>query len=236
MIITIDGTVATGKSTIAKKLAEAIGFIFFDTGAMYRALTYGILKQQIPIDNSELLEEYLNHFNFEIKVIRRERRYFVDNEDVTEIIRKDEVTSSVSKISAIKAIRDKLVDVQRNLAMGVNAVFEGRDMGTVVFPSAHLKIFLTAREDVRAKRRYDELVSKFPEESKNLTLEKCREEIAKRDLFDTTREHSPLKKAEDAFIVDTSDLSIEEVVYRILEIKDTIRTSRNFPPGNHTNL
>lgn len=231
MIITIDGPVATGKSTIAKKLAEAIGFIFFDTGAMYRAMTYGILKHHINIDNLEEIERYLQTFSFDIKVIRRERRYFVDGEDITQIIRGEEVTSAVSKVSAVKAVRDKLVSIQRELAIGVNAVFEGRDMGTVVFPDAAIKVFLTGRPEVRAQRRYDELLAKFPEEAKNLTLEKCLEDLNQRDYYDSHRENSPLKQAPDAFVVDTSDLTIDEIVFKILEYKDAIKTKRSIEPS-----
>lgn len=224
MIITIDGPVATGKSTIAKKLAEAIGFIFFDTGAMYRAITFGVLKHNIDLNNLEQLENFLKHFNFDIKVVRREKQYFVDGENVSEKIRGEEVTNAVSKVSAVKAVRQKLVALQRELAEGVNAVFEGRDMGTEVFPEAHVKVFLTGRDDIRAMRRYLELTSKFPEESKNLTPEKCKEEITKRDLYDSTREHSPLRQAKDAFVIDTSDLTVDEIVFKILEYKDTIKT------------
>ncbi|WP_068468966.1 (d)CMP kinase [Candidatus Protochlamydia phocaeensis] len=227
MIITIDGPVATGKSTIAKKLAQAIGYIFFDTGAMYRALTYGILKHQVDIDNSDQLKDFLDHFQFDIKVLRHERHYFFEGEDITQKIRGEEVTSAVSRVSAKKEVRDKLVSIQRELAVGVNAVFEGRDMGTVVFPDAALKVFLTGRKEVRAQRRYDELTTKYPEAAANLTLEKCLEEITKRDHYDSTREHSPLKQAEDAFVVDTSDLTIDEVVHKILEYRDSLKTKRS---------
>jgi cytidylate kinase len=227
MIITIDGTIATGKSTIAKKLAEAIGFIFFDTGAMYRALTYAILKNRIDVEDPEKLIAFLDNFEFDIKIIKREKRYFVEGEDVTTRIRTNEVTSEVSRISAIKEVRDRLTETQRNLAVGVNAVFEGRDMGTVVFPNARLKIFLTARTDVRAKRRFDELKSKYPEDSKDLTMEKCLEDIKKRDLYDSEREHSPLYQAEDAYVIDTSDLSMEDIIYKILEFKDSRKTTRH---------
>lgn len=230
MIITIDGPVATGKSTIAKKLAESLGFIFFDTGAMYRSLTYGILKNEIDINDPEQLSNYLDHFQFDIKVLKREKHYFVEGEDVTNKIRGEEVTSAVSQISALKPVRDKLVQIQRALAVGVNAVFEGRDMGTVVFPDAQLKIFLTGNDDIRAKRRYDELKAKYPEDSKNLTLEKCLEEVVKRDAYDSTREHSPLCQAEDAYVIDTSDLSISEIVYKILEYKDTRKIKRGPAP------
>lgn len=224
MIITIDGPIATGKSTIAKALAREIGYIYFDTGAMYRCVTYGILKHQINFDDPESLKHFLDTFSFEIKIKHGDRHYFVDQEDVTDRIRLDEVTTAVSKVSAIRSVREKLVALQREHAVGVNAVFEGRDMGTVVFPDAQVKIFLTGRPEVRAKRRFDELKNKYPEESKDLTLEKALEDLNRRDKYDTTREESPLKQAPDALVIDTSDLSVEEIIFRILEFKDTMKT------------
>lgn len=232
MIITIDGPVATGKSAVAKKLAESIGFIFFDTGAMYRTLTYGILKHKIDIHQADKLQQFLDQFQMDIKVARRERMYFFEGEDVTQKIRSQEVTLAVSEVSAVKAVRDKLIAIQRELSEGVNAVFEGRDMGTVVFPDAALKIFLTGRDEIRSKRRFDELKAKFPEDAKNLTLEKCLEDLNKRDHYDSTREHSPLCQAEDAYVIDTSDLTIDEVVYRILEYKDVQKTKQNSPKNS----
>ena len=224
MIITIDGPIATGKSTIAKKLAHEIGFIYFDTGAMYRCLTYAILKQHINADDPQALADFLKDFKFDIKIKHGERCYFVDGEDITLKIRGAEVTSAVSKISAIPSVREKLVAMQKEWALGVNAVFEGRDMGSVVFPAAELKIFLTGNSEVRAARRYAELREKFPEETKDLTLAKVLEDIDLRDGFDTKREISPLVKAPDAMEVDTSNLTIDEIVLKILEYKDTIRT------------
>lgn len=227
MIITIDGSVATGKSTIAKKLAAAIGYIYFDTGAMYRAITYGILKHRINIDNKEELEKFLSIYEFDIKIKLGERRYFVGEEDVTQLIRMDEVTSEVSRISANPLVRQKLVEYQRNLAKGVNAVFEGRDMGSVVFSEeALVKIFLTGRLEVRAKRRFDELKAKFPEESAHLTLEKAKQDILARDEYDSKRDISPLIIPVDAHEIDTSDLTPDEIVYKILEIKDTKKTKQ----------
>lgn len=220
MIITIDGPVATGKSTVAKKLAHSIGFIFFDTGAMYRSLTYGILKHQIDINSPEKLKFFLDHFTFDIKVSQREKIYFYEDENITHKIREKEVTEAVSAISAIRAVRDKLVAIQRQLAEGVNAVFEGRDMGAFVFPNAALKIFLTGRNEIRAQRRYNELKAKYPD----ITLEQCLEDINKRDAYDSTREYSPLCKADDAYVIDTSDITIDEVVYKILEYKDSMKT------------
>lgn len=221
MIITIDGPVATGKSSVARKLAQAIGFIFFDTGAMYRAVAYGFLKHKIDPSNVEQVEEYLKNFDFDIKVVQREKRYFLEREDITDKIRSNDVTALVSRVSALKPIREKLVAIQREFSIGVNAVFEGRDMGTVVFPDAALKIFLTGRDEIRAKRRFEEMQQKFPEEAKNLTLQQCLDDLMKRDLYDSTRENSPLRQAADAFVIDTSDISIEEVVLKILEYKDS---------------
>lgn len=217
MIITIDGPIATGKSTIAKKLAEKLGFIYFDTGATYRSLTYALIKNAIILEDDMQLENFLATYTFDIKVIHGEKHYFVGHEDVTRHIRNEEVTSLVSQVAAIGAVRQKLVAVQRAWGTtGVNAVFEGRDLGTVVFPHAELKIFLTGSTQVRAMRRYEELRAKFPEDTKELTLEKTIEDINRRDHYDTTRELSPLRQAEDAHLVDTSNLSIDEVVNKII--------------------
>lgn len=221
MIITIDGPVATGKSTLAKRLAAAIGYIYYDTGAMYRAATCAILKSGIHVEDPEQLDQFLKNFQFNVKIKRGERFYFVGEEDVTDEIRQDQVTSQVSRISAIPKVREKLVELQRELSVGVNAVFEGRDMGTVVFPNADLKIFLTGRPEIRAKRRFDEMKAKYPEESKDLTIEKVQQDLIARDAYDSSRETSPLKKAEDAYEVDTSDATIDELIFKILEIKDT---------------
>lgn len=229
MIITIDGPVATGKSSVARGLAEAIGFIYFDTGAMYRAVTYAVLKGNISLDDETALTDCLSSLQLDIKIKKGERRYYVDQEDVTDKIRLAEVTSQVSRISANGKVREKLVEQQRELSVGVNAVFEGRDMGTVVFPHADLKIFLTGRPEVRAKRRFDELKAKYPDNFKELTLEQAMQDVLARDEYDTKREISPLKKADDALEVDTSDLTLEEVIYKILELKDTRKTRKANP-------
>ncbi len=230
MIITIDGPVATGKSTIAKKLSQELGYIYFDTGAMYRALTYSLLKHQVDIHQPEALKEALKAFQFDIKIRRGERRYWIEGEDVTEAIRTQDISSKVSEVSAIPLVREKLVSIQREFALGVNAVFEGRDMGTVVFPSANLKIFLSGRPEVRAKRRYDELLTKFPELSSTLTMDKVLEDLNARDHYDSTRETSPLRQADDAYLIDTSDLTVDEIVFKILECKDIGKGKRKDKP------
>lgn len=222
MIITIDGPVATGKSTIAKRLAERLGFIFYDTGAMYRCLTYALLHNHVDIDDNAAVEQLLKTFQFNVAVFEGEKHYFVNKVDVTAQIRQEAVTSMVSKVSAIGAVREKLVALQRNLAVGIDVVFEGRDMGTVVFPKADLKIFLSGRPEVRAQRRYDELRKKFPKEFANLTIEGAIADINLRDHYDTTREISPLRQAEDAYVIDTSDLSLDQVVDKILSIKNSL--------------
>ncbi len=224
MIITIDGPVATGKSAVAKKLAEAIGFIFFDTGAVYRTITYGILKKKIDFKNSQELASFLNDFEFDMRVVRRERTYFFEKEDITQKIRGADVTKTVSEIAAIKFVRNKVAIVLKEVSHGVNAVFEGRDMGTVIFPDAPVKIFLTGRPEIRAKRRYEEIKNKYLDQFQDFDLEKCIQEINQRDLYDSTRENSPLRQAEDAYVIDTSDLTIDEVVKEILEYKDSLKT------------
>jgi cytidylate kinase len=196
---------------------------------MYRCLTYGILKHHVNLDDLAALTEFLKNFNFDIKIKLGDKKYFFEGEDVSEKIRLGEVTSNVSRVSAIKEVREKLVALQRHHAIGVNAIFEGRDMGTVVFPNADIKVFLTGDPQVRAQRRFDELRAKFPLETKDLSLEQTLDEIIKRDAYDTNREISPLKKAEDALVIDTSHLNVGDIVFQILEFKDTLKTRR--PPS-----
>jgi cytidylate kinase len=226
MIITIDGPVATGKSTVAKRLAEQLGYIYFDTGAMYRAVAYGIMKAGIDVDDPVALAKFLDQFQYSIHVRRGVKHYFFGDEDITTAIRSPAVTSIVSKISAQQIVRDKLVALQRSLAEGVNAVFEGRDMGTVVFPKADLKIFLTGSPEVRAQRRLEELQRERPVDAKDLSLEQMTQEIEERDRYDSTRANSPLRKADDAFEVDTSKRTVDEVVFQILEYKDKAKMRR----------
>ncbi len=220
MIITIDGAVATGKSSVAKQLAKSLGYIFFDTGAMYRSMAYGILHDNIDIHDEKQLKKYLDSFDFDMKIKQGEKHYYVDGKDVTTIIRGLDVTEKVSEVAAIPMVREKLIAIQREYSWGVNAVFEGRDMGTVVFPDADLKIYLTGNPEVRAERRLKELKERFPDMADQLTYEKVLEDLNKRDQFDTSRQMSPLRAAEDAYIIDTSELSLEDVVNKALEFKD----------------
>ncbi len=217
MIITLDGPAGTGKTTVAKNLADELGYTYFDTGAMYRSITYGVIKYGISLDDPEALQAFLDKYPVTIESHYNQKRYFLGSEDVTGNIRSKEVTGLVSKVSAIGAVRNKLVATQRELAHGVNAVFEGRDMGTVVFPDADIKIFLTASLEVRAKRRYDELIAKDPENI-SLTLDNVLDDIDRRDKLDSSRDISPMRPASDATIIDTSNLTPVEVVNQIINI------------------
>lgn len=215
MIITIDGPSGTGKSTVARLLAKKLDFSFFDTGAMYRSLVFWIHLEGLDVEDLKGLEKNLPRFSFLIKEEEDHKRYFVSGIDVTEDIRKKEISEAVSKISAIKEIRDFLLPIQREYASTHNAVFEGRDLGTVVFPRADLKFFLTATEIVRGERRYGELLAK----NKRMTqsLEEVIHSLNKRDEQDSNREVAPLKCPEDAIVVDTSALSVDEVVNILLK-------------------
>jgi cytidylate kinase len=218
MIITIDGPAGSGKSTIAKRLANKLAFTYFETGAMYRAVTYGMIKDHIDPDDLGAVKDYLDQFQLKIRSIMGVKHYFIGTLDVTEQLRNSDVTKLVSKVSALEEVRKKMVHIQRALAKNVNAVIEGRDIGSVVFPDAELKIFLTASPRVRAERRYEEL--KALPGNENLSIETVLEEIVNRDNFDSQRAISPLVKAEDAIEVDTSNLSIQEVIIKIQEHSD----------------
>jgi cytidylate kinase len=218
MIVAIDGKVATGKSSVAKGVAHKLGLIYFDTGAMYRCFTWAILKHGIQPDDLASIKNYLKDFNFEIRVKDGEKRYFVEGEDVSEQIRQEKVTSLVSPIASIPFIREKLVEIQRSWAKDVNAIFEGRDIGTVVFPNADFKIFLTASSEIRAQRRLKEWEKKFPEEAAKTSFEKMLQEINQRDFSDSTRKNSPLKMAKDAIEIDTSNMTLEEVIDKVVSI------------------
>ncbi len=224
MIITIDGPSGTGKSTVAKGLAKKLGFTFFDTGAMYRSLAWLILKEGVDPGDPAKVEELLPQFTYEIRSSGHgERHYFVQNIDVTHEIRSQRISMAASQIAIYPAVRDAMVKIQRSFGRSVDAVFEGRDMGTVVFPEADLKIFLTAKAEVRAERRYRELVHKFPDLS--MTYDEILKEIQERDQTDSNRTVSPLKQASDAILIDTSKLSAEKVIEKIVGMKP----KRRFP-------
>ena len=209
MIIAIDGPAGSGKSTIAKLIAEDLGLVYLDTGAMYRLVTLKALNDGI-LGNLDKIIKMLDKLRIDIK----ENGFYLDDTNVSEEIRKPVVSENVSDIAAIREVREKMVDLQRKFSESKNVILDGRDIGTVVFPNADVKIFLIADAKERANRRYRELVAK----GENVKIEEIYENILKRDKIDSTRKESPLKKANDEIEVDTTSKNIEEVKNEILYI------------------
>ena len=214
MIIAIDGPAGSGKSTIAKLVAKDMGLVYLDTGAMYRLVTLKALNEGIlgndGLNELDKIKKLLDDLNIDI----RENGFYLDDADVSEEIRKPVVSDNVSDVAAIREVREKMVDLQRKFSESKNVILDGRDIGTVVFPNADLKIFLVADARERAKRRYRELIEK----GENVEIEEIYENILKRDKIDSIRKESPLKKAKDAVEVDTTSKSIEEVKNEILRM------------------
>ncbi len=217
MIITIDGPSGTGKTTVARKVADKLHFIYFDTGAMYRCFTWFVLENNVDVADSNGIQTLLDRFAFNISEKDGEKNYFVGEQNVTEVIRSRPVTAHVSAVSALKGVRSFLLTIQHRFAKERNVVFEGRDLGTVVFPKAELKIFLTADPQIRAERRLNELIEKQPLEAQNLSREQMLADIIQRDDYDSTRKIAPLRCPADAFQIDTSHLSIDEVVDQVVK-------------------
>lgn len=203
-IIALDGPAGSGKSTIAKIIAKNFNLTYLDTGAMYRMVALYILENNINFNNVTAVEKILD--SIQVDII--DNKFILNGKDVSLEIRTPEVTKIVSPVSAIKAVRVKLVDLQRKISKGKKVILDGRDIGTVVFPNANLKIFLIASPEERAKRRVKDYASKGISEN----FETVMKDIIERDHSDATREESPLKKAEDAIEVDTSSLNIDETV------------------------
>ncbi len=215
MIIAIDGPAGSGKSTIAKLLAQRLGFTYIDTGAMYRAVALKVKKNGINPEDKEKIIKILENTKIELKPDKNGVKVFLDGEDVSSLIRTEEIGKIASKIARIPEVRKKLVQLQRELGKKAkNAVIEGRDTGTVIFPDAELKIFMTASPEERAKRRYKEL----KEKGLNVSYETILREIKERDYLDETRKDSPLKPAKDAVIIDTTGKSLEEVLNQVLSL------------------
>lgn len=210
--IAIDGPAAAGKSTVAKRLAEALSYVYIDTGAMYRALTYCALQRGVDVHNEKQLMNVLHDTYIELKPSPSGQLVFANGENVTEAIRTNDVTNNVSYVAKHPSVREEMVKRQRELGQHGGVVMDGRDIGTHVLPHAEVKIFLLASVEERAKRRHEENVLRgIPSD-----FEQLKEEIARRDQIDSERAVAPLKKAEDAIEIDTTSLSIDEVVDRIM--------------------
>lgn len=214
MIIAIDGPAGTGKGTIASLISKRLGYTYIDTGAMYRCIALKMLNNNIQLNDIERIKKLLEETKIEFMNIADKQHVFLDDEDVTEEIRTPQVNDIVSPVSAIIEIRKKLVEMQRKFGEELNIVMEGRDITTVVFPNADVKIYLTAEPEIRAKRRFDELVAK----GVNTTFEETLEKINARDKNDMNKPMGALMIAKDAVVVDSSYLTIEEVYERIHEI------------------
>lgn len=213
--IAIDGPAGAGKSTVAKIIAEKLGIIYLDTGAMYRSFALFAMNQGVDTQDQQSLIRILDDFNLEIKYIDNNQHVIMNDEDVTEDIRTNLVSQGASNVAVVPEVRIKLVDIQREIAENNSIIMDGRDIGTFVLPNADLKIFLTASVDVRAMRRYEDLKEKGIIDS---TITEIKQEIILRDANDSQREFAPLVKADDAIEVDSSEFEIQQTVSKILEI------------------
>ena len=212
--VAIDGPVGAGKSSIAKECAKRLGFIYVDTGAMYRCIGLFCDRNGVDMDDPVRVSAALSHISLDVKIKDGTQHIYLNGYDVSDEIRLPEISMAASKVSAIPAVRAFLLQLQRDMAESRDVIMDGRDIGTVVLPNATVKIYLTADAEVRAKRRYDEYRAK----GMDCDYEEILNTVKKRDMQDMTRAIAPLKQADDAVLLDTSDLSIEEVVDRILEI------------------
>ena len=210
MIIAIDGPAGSGKSTISKEISEELGITYLDTGAMYRLFTLKVLKEGISFNESEKIRDLLENLNINIE----NDRFYLDGEDVTEKIRTYQVSDNVSKIAALKEVREKMVLLQREFSKSKDVILDGRDIGTVVFPDADIKIFLVADPMERAKRRYREL----KEKGEDVSLDEIFKNIMERDKIDSNRDTAPLRKAADAVEIDTTKMNIKDVKKEILTV------------------
>lgn len=209
--IAIDGPAGAGKSTVAKAVAKKFGYIYVDTGALYRSIGVNALKHGVETTDKEKVVALLPQTNVELKYIDGAQRVFLNGEDVSEEIRFPEASMAASNVSAIPEVREFLLELQQEMAKQYNVVMDGRDIGTVILPNAQFKFFLTASAEVRADRRYKELKEKGIDVDYNALLE----EIKQRDYNDSHRETAPLKQADDAILIDSSNLTLEESIEAI---------------------
>lgn len=212
--VAIDGPGGSGKSTVARAAAKELGFIYVDTGALYRTVGVYALRKGIDTKDAEAVEATLRDITVELKFENGEQRVLLNGEDVSEEIRTPKASMAASNVSAIPAVRDFLFGLQRNIAKENNCIMDGRDIGTVVLPDAQVKIFFTASAEIRAKRRYDELVAKGTQ----VNYQDVLDELIERDYNDAHREIAPLRPAEDSIMIDTGGLSLQENIDAVVEI------------------
>ena len=222
MIVAIDGPAASGKSTAAIGVAKELNITHLDTGAMYRAVTYGLLKNKIEFTDLDAVEAYLESVNLKFFKNDNVTKLLLNDSDITEDIRSNNINENVSEVSAIKIVRDFMVKFQREMSFDIDCVLEGRDIGTVVFPNADFKFFIIASDEARANRRLDDLIKVGDKNPGDFEI--VLEELIIRDHKDSTRDHSPLKKADDALEIDTTHLTINEVVNKIVNTVNQKRT------------
>ena len=206
--VAIDGPVGAGKSSIARTAAQRLGYIYCDTGALYRAVGLYCHRNGVDLKNADDVAAQLDGIKLEIRLVEGTQHVFLNGEDVSEEMRLPEISMAASAVSAVPAVRAALLDLQRDIASQNSAIMDGRDIGTVVLPNANVKIFLTAKPEIRAKRRYDELIAK----GKDVKFDDVLRELNERDYADMHRETAPLKQAEDAVLADTSELDFEQSV------------------------
>ena len=210
--IALDGPSGSGKSTIAKKLSQKLNILYLDTGAMYRATAVKALSLNIDTFDEEGVKTFIDDINLEIKYINGSQHTFLDGEDVSEKIREPHVSMAASNISSLKCVRLKMVEMQRKIASSMSCVLDGRDIGSYVLPNADFKFYITASVDVRADRRYKELTLK----GHKVDFEELKQEIEQRDYNDKNRDFAPLKRADDAIEIDTSFLSVDQVISKVM--------------------
>jgi len=214
LIITVDGPAGAGKSTVSKILAQQLSYIYLDTGALYRAVAYKLLVEDIAPDNEKALSELFTRINISLKNMNGKLNVFVDDENVTEKIRNEEIGLLASRVSAIAVVRMSLLSIQRDVGIRGGIVAEGRDMGTVVFPGADYGFYLEASVDVRARRRYNELRA----QGSNVDYEEVKRDLIVRDRQDRGREIAPLKTFDGAIMIDSTHMTISEVVEKMMSM------------------
>ena len=212
MVIAMDGPACSGKSTLAVEVANKIGFHFLNTGMIFRAITYLLLKNNIDITNNKLLHNILNNTQIDVEYIDGKQIVYVNGEDTSNVVSSPEVAKYTSPYSQNPIIRQEVVKIQRNFSKKYNLVIEGRDIGTEVFPDAKYKFFITASIQARTNRRYETMKVQYP----NITKKEIQESLLQRDFNDSTRKISPLRQADDAVLIDTSNDSIEESINKII--------------------